>query len=135
MYHFIDHTADIGIEVESKDLFELIEDIIEAFRDIMTEEDLKCMTEKEIILQGSEEELIYDLLSEMIYLFDTESLIPVKVERIEIKDRGKEKTYQIHICFDNNKHKITNYIKAVTLHDFFVGKINGKYKAKILFDV
>ena len=76
-YNFLEHTADVMVEAFGENLEELFTNAALATTETMV--DLPTLTKEEdhhIILESDDlEELLYDFLSELIFLKDTEQLL------------------------------------------------------------
>ena len=97
-------------------------------------EELKNKEKKSIKLKADNiENLLYDFLSEILFLKDKDSFLfktsNVKIEKYSLKAElsGEE--------IDRNKHELRNDIKAITLHMFKVEKTKDGYKAIVVVDV
>jgi SHS2 domain-containing protein len=130
--------ADIAFEAEAKNLGELFKECFLALQESMVE--LKTLSEKiekKIELKSNEiEKLLYDFLSELVFLKDAEQLL---FKRVELKIEKKSEWFLLAKCFGEKinpkKHVLRNDVKAITLHEFEVKKIGKKWKAKIVLDV
>jgi len=133
-YKYINHTADLGIEVYGKTLNELFINIGKAIFE--TQVSGKIEAKKEItieIKQESHEDLFIDWCRELLYEFSVHGFIPKKYE-ISIHNNSLTG----HLCgdiFDAKRHKMRLEIKNPTYHDFQLKKIKKYYQAKIIFDV
>jgi SHS2 domain-containing protein len=133
-YKYIDHTADIGIEVHAKTIEELFINIGIAIFE--TQVSGHFLSQKELnikIVSESLEELFIDWCRELLYHFSVHSFIPQKY------DISIEK-FSLSAClsgdkFDAKRHKIKTEIKNATYHNLKVNKVNDLYKAMIIFDV
>ena len=76
-YRFLPHTADTMFEAYGKTLEELFENCALAVEEVMVNiKTINSIEEYEITLDNiSEEGLLYDLLSELIFIKDTEGLL------------------------------------------------------------
>ncbi len=137
MYKFLEHTADVGIEVEAEDIERLFEEAARAISDFMVYIDrVECKERKEISVEGeSLEDLLVNFLTELLALLDSEMFIwrDVKV-RIE-KDRG----FKLHgevfgERYSEEKHGYKGYIKAITYHGIRIEK-NSRYRLRFLIDI
>jgi len=127
--------ADIAFEIYGKNLNELFENAALAIFEETA--DLKKVEEKEkksIKLKADNvEDLLYDFLSEILFLKDKDSFLfktsNVKIEKHSLKAElsGEE--------IDRKKHELRNDIKAITLHMFKVEKTKDGYKATVVVDV
>ncbi len=135
-YEPIEHTADIGIRVFGKDLKELFENAAKGMSDIMAGLDSieKRDTVNIDISSDSKEELIVDFLNEFLYFFDTQGFLLASVDINQI-DQRHLKARAFGEFFDENKHEVSEAIKAVTYHMLKVGKTGDEWEAQIIFDV
>ena len=127
--------ADIAFEIYGKDLNELFENsalaIFEESADLSKVEEKEKKTIK--LNADNIENLLYDFLSEILFLKDKDSFLfkksNVKIEKHSLKAElsGEE--------IDRKKHELRNDIKAITLHMFKVEKTKDGYKAVVVVDV
>ncbi|MEJ2251730.1 MAG: archease [Candidatus Lokiarchaeota archaeon] len=82
--------------------------------------------------------LLFDFLSEFLYIFDVKKLIfkTILVQRIE----KVNKKYHLvaHLKgekFDREKHEIGTEVKAITYSYMNIEKVNDKYQINIVFDI
>ncbi|MBI2135249.1 archease [Candidatus Woesearchaeota archaeon] len=131
--------ADIAIEAYGKNLDELFEN--SAYAIFEESADIKKISEKEkktIKLSAKNaEDLLFDFLSEILFLKDTYSMI---FKSSKIKIVKKNSNYSLHAelsgeKINTEKHELRNDIKAITLHMFKVEKTKAGYKALVVVDV
>lgn len=127
--------ADIAFEAYGKTLNEVFENSAHAFFDMTCNpKTIKQKIKKIIQLKDKDEKnLLYNFLSELIFLKDSKQLIFSKV-KVQIKD-GKLKAVLYGDKIDYEKQELRNDVKAVTMHLFDLKKINNKYKATIVVDI
>ncbi|MBN2572816.1 MAG: archease [Ignavibacteriales bacterium] len=139
-FKFIEHTADIGIEVTA----DLINDLFIFSASAICEISLEnfettnnIFTENFTISSNSLEELLIDFLSEINFNIVTRKKILVTVEDIFIiqnHDGYELLAKLIYEKFNPEKHIIQREIKAVTYHQLKIEEVEKKYKTKIIFD-
>ena len=137
MYKIIDHTGDVGIEIENETLHGLIEDAIKGLYSIFLEAvKPEIKGEKEIYIEGKDiEELLVETLKEMIFLFDTKKIIFVKFVEGKVDENRIYGRYYYDI-FNSERYKVlSGGVKAATYHNLKVIKRDGKYYAQIIIDV
>lgn len=129
--------ADIAFEIYGRDVDELFENA--AFALFEETADLNKIEEnqtKEIFLEADDlEHLLYDFLSELLFLKDSESMI-FKTSKVKVE----ENKFKLHATvrgepIDHDKHTVHNDIKAITLHMFKVEKTNSGWKAFVVVDI
>ncbi len=130
--------ADVCFETEGKDINELFENAAFATEDIMVDvKTVKPKAERTITLnQENLEDLLYDFLSELIFLKDAEGLVFASFSaKIE-----KNKTYCLTAVLkgepiDRKMHALRADVKAVTLHMFKIEKKNDAWRCRVVLDV
>ena len=140
-YKVLDNVAiaDIAFECYGKDLNELFENSALAIFEETT--DLKKVEEKQkkkIKLKADNvESLLYDFLSEILYIKDTDSFL-FKKSKIKINEKNKKYSLEAELSgeeINRKKHDLRNDIKAITLHMFKVEKTKKRYRSTIVVDV
>lgn len=135
-YTIIDHTADMGIEVTGPSKKDLLQNAAVAFCDLICDVDsIQPKKERKIeIYRKTDEELLQAFLSEILFLFETNEELYVKVDIVELTPKGlKAMVYGEKL--DYNRHQIKTGIKAVTYHQLKVEQIGDEWKTRIIFDV
>ena len=127
--------ADIAFEAYGKNLNEVFENSAYAFFDMTCNpKTIKNKIKKIINLKEKDEKnLLYNFLSELIFLKDSKQLIFNKV-KVLIKD-NKLKAVLYGDKIDYEKQELRNDIKAVTMHLFNIVKIKSGYKATVVVDI
>lgn len=135
-FEIFPHTADIGIRVFGKSLKELFENAGEGTLFLMREEDF--LQEKEVINfeinSDFIEMLLNKFLNEFIYLFDSKFFL-IKRFAIEEFNENSIKGKFFGEIYDEKWHKIKYAIKACTLEDMTIEKVDNIYKVDIIFDI
>ena len=126
--------ADIAFEAYGKTLNEVFENSAYAFFDMTCNpKTIKQKIKKEIKLQDKDiKNLLYNFLSELVFLKDSKQLIFNKV-KVVIKD-NKLKAVLYGDKIDYEKQELRNDIKAITFHLFNLEK-NKNYKARVVVDI
>src|SRR3989338_8317136 len=139
-YRFLENIAiaDIAYEAYGKDLNEMFENA--AFAIFELSANLKTVEAKkkiEVKLENEKiENLLYDFLSEILFLKDSKYMVFKKV-KVSIKENKKHQLKAVleGDAIDPQKQQLENDIKAVTMHMFKIEKIENGYKATIVVDI
>lgn len=137
-YRFLDHTADLGIEVEAATLDELFGEAARAFADCVTEVDALAARKRRAlrVVSSDLESLLVDWLSELLFVFETRgelfSAIDAKVSRAD--GNWQVAASATGEAFDSERHGLKIPIKAVTYHGLEVVEKNGAWSTRIIFD-
>ncbi len=131
-------TADIAFESLGNNLNQLFENSALAVFDSSADiKKIKPKIKKEIKLDNKEiDNLLYDFLSEIVFLKDKDSIIFCKSEvKINKEDKYRLKAILHGEKIDTKKHTLLADIKAVTLHLFNVEKTKDGWKARVILDI
>ena len=139
-YKFLEDVAiaDIAYEAYGKDWNKLFENAALAIFELSA--DLKTVDAKqklEINLENENiENLLYDFLSEILFLKDSKYMVFKKVQ-VKIKEGKKHKLKSVleGDTINPKKQHLENDIKAVTMHMFKVEKTKNSWKATIVLDI
>ena len=139
-YRFLEDVAiaDIAYEAYGKDLNELFENAALAIFELSA--NLKTVNAKKKIEfklgNGKIDNLLYDFLSEILFLKDSKYMVFKKVKM----DITKNKKYELKAILEGDtinpqKQQLENDIKAVTMHMFEVKKVKNNWKATVVVDI
>jgi len=138
-HKFLDHTADVFFVAKANTLPELFEQCGLAVEETMVDLS-KVLSKQKIKILGEDKEidrLLYDFMDELIFFKDYKQLMFCKFEiNIEEKD-GKF----VLTCFasgeklDIARHEPKVDVKAVTMHQFEVKKIDKGWQANVILDI
>ncbi len=140
-YKFLEDIAiaDIAYEAYGKDLNEVFENAAMAIFELMA--DLKTVEAKEKVEFELEHEkldnLLYDFLSEILYLKDSEYMVFKSVKVLIVHE---DKIHKVIATLEGEeinpeKQHLENDIKAVTMHMFELVKTGEGYKARVVVDI
>ena len=135
----IDHTADIGIRAYGKTTEELFETCAYGMYAVMLERYEPSREGERSFKLGSEsmEGLLVRWLSELLFYFETESLIfsdlSVVVSGAKVEKKLSARASFCH--YDEKKHGYAALIKAVTYHNLEIRREKGIYVVEVIFDV
>ena len=132
----IDHTADLGIEVEGSHLKGLFINATIALMDLITDrEAIHPAENRSLSVQGNDrEELLINCLGEVLYLFHGEQFLTRDIS-LETFTDVTMRAIATGETYDPSRHEIKTEIKAVTFHQTRISKTSGKWTARVIFDV
>lgn len=139
-FKFIDHTADIAVEVEGSTINELFRSSCYAWREAAMDigSFQKESSKKFIFNAASLEVLLTELLSELNFQLNTKGWVFVTIQNLMIEETDSGYNLEIELLGQKqNKeiHKLKEEIKAVTFHQMKIENINNSYKTLIVFDI
>lgn len=140
-YRFLDHTADVSVEIRGRSLEEAFEQTAYSLMETITP-NLKLIspeTERIITIEAEDKEaLLFDFLTEFLYLFDVNELVFNKINIQPIK-KDQEKYLLKAIVrgekFDKRKHELGSEVKAITYSFMEIEEKKNKVKINIVFDI
>ena len=136
-YKFLEHTADLKIEVNAKNIDEAFCFSSLAMKEAIAGKiKIKPIVSKSINVEGKDyERLLYEFLEQFLYLLDAEDFILSEVKELKIeKELAGFKLHCIAIGDRASKYKFTNDVKAITYNEMLVGE-NSKGESVIQFVV
>ncbi|MGA2675384.1 MAG: archease [Methanobacterium sp.] len=136
-YEFFDVTADVGYKAYGKTLEESFENAALALFEVMTNTSkVKCIVESKISIESEDLfALLFDWLSELIFLHDSEFLV---FSRFKVKIVKSKENYRLNavVCgeaFDLMIHESREDVKAATYHLMDIKEENG-YMVQVILD-
>lgn len=131
--------ADIAFEVTAPTLDKLFEEAGMAASDIMVNpKTVKAKLKKTLKMSANTvENLLYDFLSELIYLKDTKGLLFCKYS-VKVKQVKNEWTLSCSATgdkIDRKRHDLRNDLKAITMHMFVVEQRERDWYARVVVDI
>jgi SHS2 domain-containing protein len=138
-FEYLEHTADIKFRAYGRSPEDMLANAAAAlFKAMVDPATIKTIETWKVELEASNlEQLAYDWLSEMVFLFETESAVfaafSIKLQQNEsgswglYGEIGGER-------IDLKRHAFENEVKAITLHEFQVKK-NDMWCLQVVLDV
>lgn len=139
-FEFLDHPADMGLRVWAGTQERLFSTAGLALTSVLFDtNEIEARTESEIeVVAGDLELLLYNWLSELLFLFDAEAAIFREIDvvsitadagnlRLRARARGEE--------YESDRHSLKTYVKAVTLHQLQIRAGENGYEAVIYLDI
>lgn len=138
-YTFVDHTADLAVDVRSESLSELFTATAYAWLEAITEQSNNSSDEKIFTLSDENlEVLLVSFISELNFYFQWKNWIMNSIQKIEVNRKHERWILNAEVLggnFDRNKFKLKSEIKAVTYHQMEIKEKNGKFSTRIVFDI
>ena len=140
-FRFLDHTADVQVECWGVSLEQAFSQCALSLMAVITP-DLSKITptvEKEFWVSAEDKEsLLFDFLSEFLYIFDVDGLVfnDIWVVYINRTQLGYEmKVILKGEKFNKKKHEIGTEVKAITYSFMEINESLKKVDLKVVFDI
>jgi len=140
-FEFREHTADVQVRSWGASLEEAFSQTAYSLMATITPDLKKISTkiEKEITIKAEDKEaLLFDFLSEFLYIFDVDELVfsQIYVSKIEkFNDNYKLQAILKGEKFDLDKHEIGIEVKAITYSFLNIEEKNANTIIDIVFDI
>jgi SHS2 domain-containing protein len=138
-YKFVDHTADIAVEISGSTLDELFSAGAEAWLvSVVGELNIEADDSMELELSaGSREELLVTFLNELNYLLITKKWLCASIQSIKIfdDDEGCELSAELKGVKLKVDIQPKQEIKSVTYHQLEIVEREGIYSTLVVFDI
>ncbi|OPY16326.1 MAG: hypothetical protein A4E69_00257 [Syntrophus sp. PtaB.Bin138] len=135
-WQLLDHTADLGMDVEGSSLEEVFACAGRAIFELMAELDaVEIRVSRDLVVEGTDlADLWVNFLREALYLWSGESLLIKEVQIRQISDTALEATLSGE-AYDSGRHVLNMEIKAATYHQAEVVRTPKGWKGRVIFDV
>ncbi len=139
-YSELEHPADILLEVYGRDLASLFENALFALYDQLAQlEDFDITARRQVKAEGSSvSEALRALLSEALYMFETESFIAARAKARVVTNPDGHVEVSANLggeILDRERHTVLSEVKAVTYHQLQAEELpEGGWRATVLFD-
>jgi SHS2 domain-containing protein len=137
-HRFLDHTADLAVELAAPTLPGLFEEALLAFTEAITEPERiePHQTRRFELAAPAADLLLVDWLGELLYAFETDDLLFRRAEvTLEEAPDGLRLTAEAHGEPRGERHPIKVLIKAVTYHGLEVAQTEEGWRARVVFDI
>jgi SHS2 domain-containing protein len=136
MYETFEHTADLGLRVTAADLPELFCEAARGLFSIIVADpkDIVARQQERIEIVGQHrDELLFDWLSELLYLFESRRLLLADFE-VEIDAAGLRAVVRGE-PWTPDRHPLEHEVKAITYHGLKVEPTDGGWLAEVIVDI
>jgi SHS2 domain-containing protein len=137
-YRLLDHTADLGFEVEAPTWAGLLEVAVAALGDVILGDDGRPATvRREVAVEGADrEDLLVAWLGEAVYLYEHEGFVVRRAQVGEADERRVRGTLLGRLT-DPAAEPPDRVAKAVTYHGLKVlpGGADGPWRAAVILDL
>lgn len=133
MHRWIDHTAELELRLEADSERALLAEALEALGELLAEHahSTEGPAEAHEIHASAPDRpaLLAEWLSELVFLVETQGLLPQRVERLEL--RGE----QLEASVSGRRCSPPHLVKAVTYHRLEMTERDGVWEGTVILDV
>ena len=133
-YTYIEHTADLGINVSGGSFEDILITIARAIVETQVTGQIKERVQRTITCSGDTlEDLLVDWCRELLYLYEVHEFIPASYA---ITKKNLCVTAHLHgEMFDSTRHSLKTHIKNVTYHDLSITHTSTGYSTTVIFAI
>ncbi len=138
-YRFLEHTADVALEVSAASLPDLFSDALRGMTDVVTDvERVEAAVAHRCELRAERLDwLLLELLNEALFRFEVAGEL-FREARLEIVEGDEEWSLAGALhgeSLDPVRHPMKVMIKAVTYHRLEVARTESGWRATVVFDI
>jgi SHS2 domain-containing protein len=136
MYEFFDHTADLGIRVQTARLEDIYAEAAEALFAVISDDPatIKPRESRRYQIPGDDRALLlFDWLRAVLLAFETEGWLLHHAD-IDIGDGGLTATAWGE-PYDPEQHPLGHEVKAITYHELRVEREGNGWIAEVIVDI
>jgi SHS2 domain-containing protein len=135
IFREIEHTGDVGIEIEADSRAELFRRAAIAIARLMVDTaDVRAAEGRNLSISATDDtDLMHDMLSDLLRKFVVDGFI---WSAAAVEEAGTGLRVRLFgERFDPGRHEFHREIKAVTYHELAVRNEHGRWFARVIFDV
>jgi protein archease len=129
-YRWVEHTAEVEMEIEASTEGEVFRDALHGVGELLAGDGAGERVWRKVRVDGRERAgLLVGWLDELVYLAETEDLVPEDAECVEFSDRGLAAMVR---CRRGSPRHL---IKAATYHRLAFERSARGFRARVVLDV
>jgi SHS2 domain-containing protein len=129
-YRWVEHTGELELEIEAPSQEAVFAEALHALAELLGDDGHGDHVLHEVAVDGQERAvLLTEWLNELVYLAETEDLVPEKLGRIELSERGLAATVRCH--HGHPRH----LVKGATYHRLRFERSERGFRASVVLDV
>lgn len=130
MYRWIEHTAEIELQIEDESPEAVFTEALVAFGDLVSEErGGEPVSHRVNVTAADLPALLAEWMNELVYLADTDGFVPERVDRLRLADAS------IEAEISGQRRIPRSVVKAVTYHGLSLRNDDGVWRASLVLDV
>jgi SHS2 domain-containing protein len=131
-YRFVDHTAELQLEIEAPTREALFADAVLALAELLGGDASpgRAVRSREIAVSAADDPaLLAAWLDELVFVAETEDLVPRRAESIEVGAGRVDAT----VSFTEGEPR--HLVKGATYHDLRLAREEGGWSGRVILDV
>lgn len=131
-YRFVDHTAEMQLELESGTQAGILEDAVLALAELLGGEDAPAgpPASREVEVTAEDDaSLLAAWVDEIVFIAETDGLVPRRVERITVEPSG------VRAVVSFVETAPFHLVKGATYHDLALAQERDVWRGRVVLDV
>ncbi len=129
-YRWVEHTAELELEIEAATEDGVFRDAVRALGEILADDRRGERVQRDLAVESVERALLLaGCLDELVYLAETEDLVPEELDEIALSDRGLAATVRGH------RGHPRPVVKGITYHRLAFERVDNGFRAVVVLDV
>jgi SHS2 domain-containing protein len=129
-YRWVEHTAEVELEIEASSREGVFADALRALRELIMDDAPGERRHRELTVEGGDPAaLLAEWLNELVFLAESEDLVPEEAERLDLSERRV--TASVRCRTGRPRH----LVKGATYHRLVFERTEGGYRATVVLDV
>ena len=129
-YRWVEHTSELELEINGPGEAAVFAQALRAFAELVGDAHSGDRVAREIACEGTDRAvLLARWLDELVFLAETEGLVPDGIAQLTIGESGLRATVRAH------RGRPRNVVKGVTYHRLAFAPHRGGYRATVILDV
>jgi len=131
-YRFVDHTAELQLELEAPSRAAVFEDAVLAIAELLVGDTTPAAPSRSrevVVAAGDDPALLAAWLDELLFVAETECVVPQRVESIDVVRDG------IRAVVSFAEAKPVHSVKGATYHDLRLAQDGETWRGRVVLDV
>lgn len=129
-YRWVEHTAEVKLHIEAASEDAVFTDALAALGELIGDGPAEVSVSREVSLAAPDRAaLLAAWLDELVYLAETEDLVPDGVERLQLAGDTLAASVRAH------RGQPRHFVKGATYHELAFERAGAGFRATVVFDV
>jgi protein archease len=129
-YRWVEHTAEVELHIEAASERGVFESALQALGELIDEQASEEHVHREVVVAAPDREaLLAAWLEELVYMAETDDLVPEQVEDLELAEGRLRASVRAH------RGRPRHLVKGVTYHRLTFEGSDGRFAAQVVLDV
>jgi SHS2 domain-containing protein len=130
VHRWVEHTAELELELEAPTQEALFADALRAFGELVARDGAgDAVTHDVRVTAADPAALLVEWLDELVFLAETQDFVPERVTALELRDG------ELRATVEGRRGEPAHLVKSVTYHGLELGRGESGWRARVVLDV